>query len=214
MNINNEVDLIRRKLKSENDFSSNPIDLNLNVIPPFNGGKEIKLIILGQDPTIKNVASRKNITHTLNLDKKNSLRAYINGICSELGITMENVYATNLFKYFYTLPPAETMQVLRSHLAPNLALLQLELERFKNIPVIALGEPVLRLLTHETAKVRVYWDYDPKTGVSNGDFKFSQANDNKLLRDFYPFPHQPSIRKVFYKNTFAKYLKFMKTSLM
>ncbi|HOW31170.1 MAG TPA: hypothetical protein PLP88_06360, partial [Bacteroidales bacterium] len=138
MNINNEVDLIRRKLKSENDFSSNPIDLSLGVIPPFIGSSDIKLIIIGQDPTIKNVASRKNITCTLNLDKKNALRTYIHGICSELGITIENVYATNLFKYFYTIPPAETMEVLRSHLKPNLALLQQELEGFKNIPLIAL----------------------------------------------------------------------------
>lgn len=210
MEITKKAESLRQTLKSGNDFKINPIDLSLQVIPPFKGSGEIKLIIVGQDPTIKNVESRHKITCTLNLDKQNALKNYIDKICLELGITIENVYATNLFKYFYTMPPAGTIVVLRNHLKPNLELLHEELENFKNIPVITLGEPVLQLITHEHGKVREFWDYDKKTKTTGGSFTFSEAKYNLLKKDFFPFPHQPSIRKEFYKNTLSDYLRFMK----
>jgi hypothetical protein len=209
MEIHQAVESLRQSLKLNNDFDINLIDLSLPVIPPFRGGGEIKLIILGQDPTIKKVASRKKITCTLNLDKNNSLKRYIEDICTGLGINLDNVYATNLYKYFYTKPPAETMEVLRAHLQPNLELLQQELAEFKNVAIITLGEPVLRLLTDEKTKVRTFWDYNAKTGMSNDHFTFSIANDNKLGREIFPFPHQPSIRKEFYKNALHDYISFM-----
>jgi len=163
MNIINAAEKIRKALKENQDSDVNPIDLSLPVVPPFRGNGEIKLIILGQDPTIKNVASRKKITCTLNLDKNNALKTYVNRICIELGITIDNVYATNLFKYFYSERPAKTLDVLINHLHPNLGLLQSELGEFKNIPIITLGEPVLKLITNEYEKVRTFWDYNNKT---------------------------------------------------
>lgn len=201
---------VRNNLKESNDSINNPIDISLPIIKPFVGSEPIKLIVLGQDPTIKNPNTRKNITCTLNLDKENSLRRYISGICEGLGITIENVYATNLFKYFYSIPPAQTMDVLYAHLEPNLELLKEELSGYKNIPIITLGEPVLQLLTNPKAKVREYWDYNPKTGESNGNFTFCKASDNKLARDFYPFPHQPSIRKRFYGGAINEYIRIVK----
>lgn len=207
MKIINDVEKLRLQLKSESDFSVNPIDLSLPVIPPFKGNEEIKLIILGQDPTIRNVVSRKKISCTLNLDKNNSLKTYIKRICSSLGITIDNVYATNIFKYFYTFPPADTMEVLINHLKPNLDLLRRELDEFGNIPIITLGEPVLQLITNEYEKVREFWDYNKKTKTTDGRFTYSEAKDNLLKRDFFPLPHQPSIRKEFYKNNLEKYLQ-------
>lgn len=214
MNIINAAEKIRKALKENQDSDVNPIDLSLPVVPPFRGNGEIKLIIIGQDPTIKNVASRKKITFTLNLDKKNALKIYVNRICSELGITIDNVYATNLFKYFYTERPAKTLDVLINHLQPNLDLLQRELDEFKNIPAITLGEPVLQLITNEFEKVREFWDYNKKTKTTDGRFTYSQAKDNQLNRDFFPFPHQPSIRKEFYKNTLTDYLQYLKTEMI
>lgn len=82
-------------------------------VPPFIGKDEIKLVVIGQDPTVRNPKSRKSVTCTLNLNKQNSaLYRYIKRLCDGLGITMENVYATNLFKYFYSIPPANTPEVL------------------------------------------------------------------------------------------------------
>lgn len=209
MNVIESATSIRDRLKSLSDSKENPIDTRLNIIPPFHGSDDIKLIVIGQDPTIKNEKTRKNIEYTLNLDKPNSLRIYVEKICYSLGIRIDNVYATNLFKYFYSIPPAQTMDVLYSHLEPNLELLKEELSDYKNIPIITLGEPVLQLLTNTKAKVREYWDYNPKTGASNSIFTYSKANENKLGRDFYPFPHQPSIRKRFYGSNLMFYISYL-----
>ena len=65
----------------------------LPIPEPFIGNGRIKLIILGQDPTVKNMESRKKIRTVLNLDKKQcSLYHYIKRIhtvlvaCFEKGV--------------------------------------------------------------------------------------------------------------------------------
>ena len=208
-----EVDNIIQRLP---ECPSNPFQPESGIVPPFIGKGEIKLIIIGQDPTIRNIESRKNINVTLNFDKNGALRTYIERICLALGIQLDNVYATNVFKYFYTTPPAQTFDVLKAHLNDNLTLLTRELSTSPKCPIITLGEPVLKLLVKESTPpiVRYYWDYDKKTKSSNGDFHFVLAKDNKLSRDFFPFCHQPSISKAFYKNTFNHYVNCMKNIVL
>lgn len=201
---------IRNSFKSKNDSKENPIDDTLLPVLPYRISNKIKLIILGQDPTVKNAKSRQTIEYTLNLDKAGSLRLYTNQICNALGISFENVYATNIFKYFYTQPPERTMHVLHSHLPANLELLKDELAAYPKVPIIALGLPVLQLLAGEGSQVRDYWDYNPKTKQSGGNFTFCEPNLNKLGRRFYPFPHQPSVSKDFYGSNLPKYLKYLK----
>lgn len=209
MNIINEALKIRNELSLSKDSSINPIDLGLPIIPPFNGGGKIKLIIVGQDPTIKVSINRNRIVTTLNLNKRGSLYSYVNGICQGLKINIDNVYATNLFKYFYTSPPAKTIGVLESHLVLNLELLRKEISAYNNAIIISLGEPVLKLLIGPEAKVRGYWGYDSLKKSGFKQFNFSSAKKNILGYDFYPFPHQPSISKDFYKNTFNEYIQFI-----
>ena len=196
-------------------YTNNLIQLEFGIVPPFFGKSDIKLIIIGQDPTIRNVEKRKNINVTLNLDKDGALRTYIERICLSLSIQLDNIYATNLFKYFYTIPPAQTLDVLQAHLNDNLTLLSKELSAFPKCPIITLGEPVLKLLVNPGNPdiVRYYWDYDKKTKSSNGEFHFVSANDNKLARDFFPICHQPSIRKDFYNKTFDKYMSFINSKI-
>ncbi|MBQ6276811.1 MAG: hypothetical protein IJK62_08915 [Bacteroidales bacterium] len=202
INFEKEVEKIINQLANYDD---NPISKKLGFVPPFNeAGKDIKLIIIGQDPTIKNEKQRCKINVTLNLDKSGAIRKYVEDICEGLNISLSNVYATNLFKYFYTIPPAQTFDVMEKHLEPNLTLLKKELAGFANCPIITLGEPVLKLLVGNNAKVREYWGYDKKTGKTNGKFKYVSANDNKLNRIIFPFCHQPSIRKDFYKNALSQ----------
>jgi hypothetical protein len=192
------------------------VDLNLLPITPFIGNNTIKLIIIGQDPTIRNQSERKNISTTLNLNKSGALRNYIEqSICRALNIAIENVYASNLYKYFYTTPPSGHIDELRDHLTPNLNLINEELTYFPNVPIITLGQPVLSLLTtHLTyQKVRTYWGYDTSTRKSDGNFQYCPATFNYLHRKLYPFPHQPSLRKQFYRNTTPLYLEFMLQSL-
>ena len=59
---------IRGILKASMDSVENPIDMNLNPIHPFKESDDIRLIIIGQDPTIKNEKQRGKIRTTLNLD--------------------------------------------------------------------------------------------------------------------------------------------------
>jgi len=198
---------IRGILKASMDSEENPINMSLDPIYPFKGSDEIKLIIIGQDPTIKNEKQRVKIKTTLNLNRGGSLKTYITGICESLGIKLGNIYATNVFKYFYRDPPARTPSILHSHLNPNLKLLKEELLVFPDIPIITLGEPVLQLLSNKTGdKVREYWDY--KKGISGNAFK--KCIDNNLGRSFFPFPHQPSAGRKFYAETMNEYLNFVK----
>lgn len=188
-------------------------------VPPYIGTDEIKLVVIGQDPTVRNPKSRKNVTCTLNLNKQNSaLYRYIKRLCDGLGITMENVYATNLFKYFYSTPPANTPEVLRSHLQPNLELLKEELSSLclpTGCLVITLGEPVLKLLLNQNVpnnekKVRFYWGYDSRTKEPNRNFRFVEKSKNALAYRLYPFCHQPSMRKEFYKGMMEHYIEYVR----
>lgn len=201
---------IRNSLKSNNDFAENRIVDALEPVPPFQWGGDVKTIIIGQDPTIRNELTRRKIKFTLNLDKEGALKRYLSTICSGLGVQFENLYATNIFKYFYTVPPANTINVLKAHLNPNFELLKKEVSEFPDAKIITLGEPVLQLLTDENIRVRQFWGYDKKSGESNKNFSFCKASENKLKRDFYPFPHQPSVRKQFYKLNLEAYIEYMK----
>lgn len=208
-NIIDRVSLIRSKLTN---YAENRIDISLNpnIIQPYIESDDIRLIIIGQDPTVKNINSRKKIETTLNLDKKNALTSYINRICNGLGLSLSNVYATNLFKYFYINPPTSTMNVLYNHIQPNLELLREELNAYPSCPIITLGEPLLKLLTNKDEKVRNYWDYHRNTGTTGYSFLYSIDRLNSLERNFFPFPHQPSMRKKFYNNTFDAYIEYVK----
>lgn len=200
---------IRNKIKAELDHVGNPIAMDLNPVEPFKISDDIKLIIIGQDPTVKNPQSRRFIKKTLNLDKPGgNLKYYIeNTICRGFGIDLHNVYATNIIKYFYHEPPARTPEILTRHLELNLNLLRNEVIAYPNVPVITLGEPVLKMLSNNNYdKVRKYWDFHKGTSGHN----FMKCTENGLERPFYPFPHQPSYRRKFYSDTMDYYLAYAK----
>ncbi|MCX6078805.1 MAG: hypothetical protein NTW32_04655 [Chloroflexi bacterium] len=126
------------------------------------GSGSIKLIVLGQDPTVKNEASRKSIKTVLNLDKNGSARAYLSGVSQKLGIDLkQHVYATNLFKNFFVQPPTQIKQIdiFQTFLPAWLPYLKDELAQYPDIPVITLGEPVLQtiLMPGLPDRLREYW---------------------------------------------------------
>lgn len=59
-NIINHASQIRSKLVH---YPETPIDISLNhnIIKPYIGSDDIRLIIIGQDPTVKNINSRKKL---------------------------------------------------------------------------------------------------------------------------------------------------------
>lgn len=184
--------------------AGNGIDYALPPVPPYVGKGDVRLVVVGQDPTVRNAVSRRHIGCALNLDRRGALSRYIATMCAALGITCDNVYATNLFKYFYTVPPADTPEVMAEHLPPNLQLLDEELQRYAGCPVVVLGEPLLQLLGGSHCRMRDYWGYN------GGGYRRLEAADNCLHRIIYPFPHVTSLRKRFYATHLQAYLAFMR----
>lgn len=180
--------------------------------------RKIRLIVMGQDPTVKKEASREIIQTVLNLDKpRGSLYKYISLICEELGLDLrQHVYATNYAKNFFIHPPTQIKEcnLLDEFGQYWLPLLQEELSLFHGRPILTLGQPLVKTLVADRLKamVRWYWRYSPNWKESrNTDFLYVAPEDNKLRRRLFPFPHQPSLRKPFYRATLKSYLEYMKT---
>jgi uracil-DNA glycosylase len=203
---------IRDQLAKHKDFQENPVDTSLTPVLPYRISNKVSLIIIGQDPTIQNEATRHKIEYTLNLDKPGALRKYLQHICQLLQIPFDEIYATNVFKYFYTIPPEKTFDVLKAHLKPNLELLREELTAYPRAKIITLGLPVLQLLAGDQAQVNHYWGYDKKTKTGTGIFRFCSKTENLLQRTIFPYPHLPATRIKFYKSWLDKYSEFAKSS--
>lgn len=194
------------------------IDFDLNFIPPFSNAESVdnvKLIVIGQDPTIRNIEARKAIKSTLNLDKKGSLNQYVNRICEQLNIDFEKeMYATNLYKCFFNHPPADDKTILNRHFKIWIDCLVNELTPFKNATIITLGEPILKqIVSSKNKEVRQFWAYTGNT-ESNKEFKMVKSDENYLQKMIFPFPHQPAFsRNKFYQKYFDDYAEFAKNKL-
>ncbi len=193
------------------------IDTKHEIPEIYRGTGQIKLFIIGQDPTVKNKASRKNITTVLNLDKPGKLQRYIFKICSLLDIDpVSEIYATNLLKNFFEEPITDNRDALTKFAHHWLPVLREELEAYRKVPVITMGDTVLSLLFCNEHKnlVRNYWGYheDWKDGLTL-PFSHCDSSNNILGRELFPFPHQPSIVKDFYASRIEKYIKYMKERL-
>ncbi|MFC2065064.1 hypothetical protein ACFLXB_08215 [Chloroflexota bacterium] len=192
------------------------IDGSINAPVPFRGEGEIKLIILGQDPTVQNPEYRKKIKVTLLLNQPGGLRNYLGNICNGLGINLDkNVYATNLLKNFFTKPPdqirkekSEFMQLVAAYWIP---LLIKEISVFPNIPVLTLGEPILNCLlkTSDRVLIRNYWGYKGPA-LYDENFYFIPSEENVLNRSIFPFPHIHGLKKKLYMSQIGGYVKFMR----
>jgi len=191
------------------------IDFSYDFIPPYSNAEnisDIKLVFIGQDPTVRRKESREQIKSTLNLDKENNLKFYLKEVCKNLQIDIEKeVYATNLYKCFFSFPPADDETILTRQFKYWADLLINELKVFEDPIIITLGEPVIKQLIHaENKKVKYYWDYIGKTN-SGGNFKFVESNENYLQKRIYPIAHQPTWnRNKFYKEYLKDYLEFIK----
>lgn len=192
------------------------VDTSLPPPSPYRGTDRIRLIVLGQDPTVKDPAARANIKTVLNLDKNGSARRYLSGVCQRLGLKLtEHVYATNLYKNFFMAPPTQIadIDIFQAFTDTWLPLLQVELALFAKVPIITLGQPLLAPLLFDgvPALVRHYWGYreEWKSGAQ-GELTFISPEHNRLGRSLYPFPHQPSLRKQFYKSKMDDYSAFVK----
>jgi uracil-DNA glycosylase len=204
-----------KKLLLRDSILYNDIDFSYDFILPFSKAdktSKIKLVIIGQDPTVRREESRGEINVTLNLDKQNSLKTYLNKVCETLEIDLDKeVYATNLFKCFFKFPPADDQTILTRQFKNWMDFLINELTVFENSIFITLGEPLINQLIHSNSKkVNYYWDYIGQT-KSGKDFKCSEPFENYLQKRIYPIAHQPTWnRNEFYKKYLSDYLEYIK----
>jgi uracil-DNA glycosylase len=184
--------------------------------PPFRGRGKIKLIILGQDPTVQDPESRKNVRVTLILDQPGRLRTYAEKICNALDIDLdENIYATNLLKNFFRVPPdslrKKDPQFFQKAADLWIPVLKKEIGEFENVPILPLGEPVLNALTDSPnwTLIRNYWGYEGP-GKYGQKFGYIKPTGNILARTLFPFPHLPGLTHKIYGQQMAGYLAFLK----
>lgn len=218
MDIQKRADAILCEILSADGTLKNYV-VNRSVPSPFHGRGKIRLVVLGQDPTVKNPESRDLIKTVLNLNKKGNLRKYLSRICDCLGFGLEeSVYATNVIKNFFTSPPTTITDcnVLVEASRYWLGLLKDEINQFPDAVILSLGEPVLSILVRSgnSRCVRDYWGYTSRWKLGEcGDFRAIEISKCELNRKIFPFPHQPSIAKRFYKQRFENYLAFMKNQI-
>ena len=216
--ISRKANLILDEVKKDGVLV-NDLDLSLTPIRPYCKAEkieDIRLIIIGQDPTVRDPESRKKITSTLNLDKRDSLRKYLELITRALEVDLDReVYATNLFKCFFKEPPADDEKILSRHFKYWKDLICREIQPLKPDFILTLGEPVFNQLSFsENRKVKHYWNYIGQT-QSGEDFKCMPPEENYLNRKIYPLPHQPSwARKEFYKKYMDDYLAYVKKDML
>jgi len=172
---------------------------------------------LGQDPTVRDPEFKKKIKVVLLLNQAGGLKRYLGDtICNGLGIDLDkNVYATNLLKNFFTVPPdkkrkedPEFFQKAADHWIP---LLKEEIAEFENVPVLTLGEPVLNCLTNspDWVLIRYSWGYEGPAQYGQ-NFGYIKPEENVLSRIIFPFPHLPGLRHPIYRQQMPGYLAFMK----
>ena len=185
---------------------------------PFKGSKEIKLVILGQDPTVRDAKRRREIKSTLLLKQRGTLRTYISRICRLLDLKLdENIYATNLLKNFFTEPPFD-IEIREAGFIKKAFdywkdLLTTELEEYRGLPVITLGEPVVNCLVNEPIRICRYWGYDEEK-KSHMEMRYIRPEENILNMTIFPFPHVFK-REVngFYLKRIETYTKFMRETI-
>jgi uracil-DNA glycosylase len=194
------------------------VETGLPIPRPYLGSGEIRLVIIGQDPTVQQQQQRAGIKTVLNLDKRGGLNTYLAQLCQDLGLSLANVYATNACKNFFVQPPTaiKEVNVLAASAPVWLPILQAELARFPNALVISLGEPVLSMLVKPCfpREMKYYWGYHRRwrEGKSN-PMRPIAADESTVDRIIFPFVHQPTIRSQraeFYRVKRRDYLGFIR----
>lgn len=123
-------------------------ELNLRVAPYFREGNDPRLMLIGQDPTIRREPER--VKYVLMLDQKNGqLSRWLRGLFGADNFDSLTLYATNLVKCSFSAPPSTARQgglkFLRPYFENCREYLVQEVSRFRPTLVLSLGEPAHKL---------------------------------------------------------------------
>jgi uracil-DNA glycosylase len=196
------------------------IDASLPVPRPFVGTGPIRLVVVGQDPTVEKLESRERVKTVLTLDQKDgNLYRFVERICTGLGLSLEqHLYATNVCKNFFTELPERVYE-------PDLigiswlkwrALLAEELDRFPGATVVTLGKPILKVLVCQplSQDLKHYWGHVEGWKTEGiGGFRYVDVEGSSLRRQFFPLPHITNTRTTeLYRTHFDGYLTFIRAN--
>jgi uracil-DNA glycosylase len=204
-----------RRLKADAEIGKY-VDDSMPIPPPFSGSGPVRLVILGQDPTVNLQESRRKVGAVLNLDRAGNLRVFGERICAELGLKLtEHVYATNICKNFWTSRPTTVSAVdLLAKSWPYWSpVLQEELAALPGATIISLGQPILRVLirAEHYHDMKSFWGYDGRWRSGRvRPFGMVQASESTIQRAFFPVIHQPSLQQPFYAGRFKDYMAFIR----
>lgn len=199
----------------DDSFLSKYVDFDLHLPKAVKGKGIIRLIILGQDPTVGSLEQRRLIKSVLD-DPNGLLQRYLKRICFGLDLTLDqDVYVTNLIKNFFLEPPARYPKKVKDEIFRRATpiwwdALMAELEQFPDTPVISLGKPVLASVVKRGKpydEVAFYWNHSRyRNPEQDGEFRYSDPEDNKTNRLLFPFPHiTTGTADPFYKQQFPLY---------
>lgn len=125
-------------------------EVELRLVPPyFKEGRGLRLMLVGQDPTIKPEPDR--VKQALMLDDPNSLlsRWLREDVLGEKNFGSLTLYATNLVKCAFPEPPSAypqgALKFLRPYFKNCNGYLSEEISRFQPTLVLTLGEPAHKL---------------------------------------------------------------------
>jgi uracil-DNA glycosylase len=123
-------------------------ELRLLVAPYFREGNDLRLMLIGQDPTIRREPER--VKCVLMLDQKNGqLSRWLRGLFGADNFDSLTLYATNLVKCSFSAPPSTAKQgglrFLRPYFENCKAYLVQEISHFRPTFVLSLGEPTHKL---------------------------------------------------------------------
>jgi len=123
-------------------------NLSLRVAPYLKEGGELRLMLIGQDPTIFQEPER--VQHVLMLDQENGqLSRWLRGLFGEDNFRLLTLYATNLVKCSFIKPPSTVRQGGFKFLQPYFQnckdYLAQEISRFRPTLALTLGEPAHKL---------------------------------------------------------------------
>jgi hypothetical protein len=168
---------------------------------PYPNTSDIRLVIIGQDPSTDDDSQVDERKMVLNLDRDGQLRRYVLKLCETLEIPIDKVYATNFAKHFFEKKPAtiqkeakkqdgKKAEVLLRSAASSRRLLSWEIAQFPKAIVICLSDPVLKLLAKgDTPSIeksmRYYW------GLDDREMKCVETDKSEIGTRFFPYPHQP-----------------------
>jgi hypothetical protein len=180
-------------------------------------GRDVKVIVLGQDPRVQRRESQAKIRHVLSLGESQApldrfVVKIVSGISSSPRLGRDNIFGLNLVDRLYDHKPTE--EEVWTDGNKSIDHVRRKLEPFAPfVPLVSLGQPVLRVLANDRrVKLRDLWGYEnPARPADSRKFRHLGPAHNVLGRHVFPFPHINSYQRKnsdFYRRTFDDYIRF------